>query len=68
VVLLDVGKDKIAVVRAVRALWDTPLKEAKDLVESAPVVLRRWLMRDEASVNAEALASAGARVEVRKGS
>lgn len=65
VVLQDVGKDKVAVVKAVRALWEMPLKEAKDLVESAPVVVRRWLTRDAAKVIVDALNAAGAIAEVR---
>ncbi|MDI3281812.1 50S ribosomal protein L7/L12 [Polyangium sp. 15x6] len=65
VVLKDIGKDKVAVVKAVRALWEMPLKEAKELVESAPVVVRRWLTRDEARGIVDALTAAGANAEVR---
>ncbi|HVK69218.1 MAG TPA: 50S ribosomal protein L7/L12 [Polyangium sp.] len=67
-VLLDIGKDKLAVVKAVRTLWEMPVKEAKVLVESAPVVVRRWITRDEARVIVEALTAAGANAEVRNGS
>ncbi|WP_170229656.1 ribosomal protein bL12 [Polyangium fumosum] len=68
VVLLEIGKDKLAVVKAVRALWEMPVKEAKDLVESAPVVVRRWITRDEARVIVDTLTAAGANAEVRNGS
>ncbi|MDI1442856.1 ribosomal protein L7/L12 [Polyangium sp. 6x1] len=45
-----------------------PLKEAKALVESAPVVVRAWISREEARAIASALTTAGASAEVRNGS
>ncbi|MDI1479543.1 50S ribosomal protein L7/L12 [Polyangium sp. y55x31] len=66
VVLHDVGKDKVAVVKAVRALWEIPLGEAKTLVESAPVVVRRWLSPDGARRIVDALTAAGANAEMRR--
>lgn len=64
-VLTDAGPSKIMVIKVVRELWGMGLKEAKDLVESAPVKLRDGLSRDEAHTLASRFTEAGARVEVR---
>lgn len=57
--LVDPGPDLIAVIKAVRGLTHLGLKEAKDLVESAPTVLRGNTERI-----AQALREAGATVEI----
>lgn len=59
------GRDKIAVIKALRELWTIGIQEAKTLVESAPVVLRQGLSRDEAQALAERLRRAGAEVDLR---
>jgi large subunit ribosomal protein L7/L12 len=70
VALLEHGSDKIRVIKAVREIegLGLGLAEAKALVESAPVVLRRGLRRDEAEDLARKLEQAGAGVEVRASS
>ncbi len=65
VVLEDFGGDKVAVIRALRELSPIGLREAKALVESAPVKVREFLPREEAKAIAERLRAAGARVSVR---
>ncbi|WP_437532208.1 50S ribosomal protein L7/L12 [Sorangium sp. So ce726] len=65
VVLRSFGRERIAVIKAVRELWGLGLDDARRLVESAPIVLREGLNRMEAQAAAERLTSAGAEVELR---
>lgn len=65
VVLHSYGPDKKAVILALRELVSIGLKDAKDLIEKAPVVLREDASRDEAQAWAERLRRAGAHVDVR---
>jgi large subunit ribosomal protein L7/L12 len=67
VVLRDHGPDKLAVIRALRKALgpDWPLATVKNLVESAPVMVREAVSRDEAHALARALTEAGAVVQVR---
>lgn len=62
VVLQDFGDNKINVIKAVRAVTDLGLKEAKDFVESAPQTVREALPKEEADRIKEALEEAGATV------
>ena len=64
VVLKEVGANKINVIKAVRQLTTLGLKEAKDLVESAPKPILEGANADDASKAKEALEAAGATVEV----
>lgn len=65
VVLTAIGEKKIEVIKAVRAITDLGLKQAKDLVEGAPQTIREGISKDEsASVKAQ-LEAAGATVEVK---
>lgn len=63
--LLGFGDRKLAVIRAVRELWPLGLMEAKQLVESAPVVVRGELSRREAEALAATLRAAGAEIRIR---
>ena len=65
VVLAGIGPDKRAVILAYRELVPIGLKDAKDLIEKAPVVLREAVSREEAQAIAERLRRAGAHVEIR---
>ncbi len=65
VVLKDIGANKINVIKAVREVTTLGLKEAKDLVESAPVNVKEAVAKDEAQTVAKKLEEAGAAVEVR---
>jgi len=65
VVLKEIGGKKIAVIKAVRSATGLGLKEAKDLVESAPVDVKIALPKDEADALKTALEEAGAVAEVK---
>ncbi len=64
VVLKDFGANKINVIKAVRAVTDLGLKEAKDFVESAPQTVREGLNKDDADALKASLEEAGATVEL----
>ena len=65
VVLTDAGDKKIGVIKEVRGLTSLGLKEAKDLVESAPKAVLEGVSKDEAEKAKEALEGAGASVEIK---
>ena len=65
VVLKEIGGKKIAVIKAVRAATGLGLKEAKDLVESAPADVKTALPKDEADALKTALEEAGATAEIK---
>lgn len=65
VVLTDVGPKKIQVIKAVRSLTDLGLKEAKDLVESAPSTVLEMVPKEAANDAKAALEAEGATVEVK---
>lgn len=65
VVLASFGSNKVAVIKAVRSLTGLGLKEAKDLVESAPAPLKEGVSKDEAEDVKKQLEEAGATVEVK---
>ena len=65
VVLASAGDKKINVIKEVRAITGLGLKEAKDLVESAPKAVKEGVDKDEAAKLKEQLESAGASVEVK---
>ena len=64
VVLKEVGANKINVIKAVRQLTTLGQKEAKDLVESAPIPIVEGANSDDAAKAKEALEAAGATVEL----
>ena len=65
VVLADAGASKINVIKEVRTITGLGLKEAKDLVESAPKPVKEGVSKDEAAKIKEQLEKAGAKVEVK---
>ena len=65
VVLVEFGGNKIAVIKEVRSITGLGLKEAKELVESAPKPVKEAVSKDEADEVAKKLESAGAKVEVK---
>src|ERR687898_3672762 len=65
VVLTAAGGQKIAVIKEVRSLTSLGLKEAKDLVESAPKAVLEKASRDDAEKAKAALEGAGATVELK---
>jgi large subunit ribosomal protein L7/L12 len=65
VVLADIGANKIAVIKAVRGATGLGLKEAKDLVESAPCKVKEALPKADAEALQKELEAAGAKVELK---
>jgi large subunit ribosomal protein L7/L12 len=65
VVLASFGEKKIDVIKEVRAITGLGLKEAKDLVESAPKPLKEGIPKDEAEKIKAQLEKAGAKVELK---
>jgi large subunit ribosomal protein L7/L12 len=65
VILTDVGANKIQVIKAVRELTSLGLKEAKDVVDSAPKAVKEGVAKDEADAAKAKLEEAGAKAEVK---
>ena len=65
VVLAEIGAAKLQVVKAVKEACGLGLKEAKDLVDSAPSTLKEGLSKDEAENLKKAIEEAGAVVELK---
>lgn len=65
VVLAEVGGNKVAVIKAVRGITGLGLKEAKEMVESAPATVKEGASKDEAGDLQKQLEEAGAKVELK---
>ena len=65
VTLTDIGGKKINVIKVVREVTSLGLKEAKDLVESAPKPIKEGVTKDEAATIKKKFEEAGAKVEVK---
>jgi len=66
VILSEIGSKKIAVIKATRSLnQELGLKEAKDLVESAPVEVLKDAKKEDAEAAKKKLEEAGAKVELK---
>ena len=65
VILKGAGSSKLGVIKVVREITGLGLKDAKDLVESAPKAIKEGVSKDEADAVAKQLADAGAEVEVK---
>ena len=65
VVLASFGSSKVPVIKAVREVTGLGLKEAKDLVESAPTTVKEGLPNDEAEALKKKLEEVGATVEIK---
>ena len=65
VVLKSAGANKLAVIKVAREITGLGLKDAKDLVESAPKAIKEGVSKEEADKIAEDLKAAGAEVEVK---
>jgi large subunit ribosomal protein L7/L12 len=64
-ILASFGANKVAVIKAVRALTGLGLKEAKDAVEGAPNTLKEGISKAEAEEAKKLLEEAGATVEIK---
>ena len=65
VVMTSLGGNKVAVIKAVRAITGLGLKEAKDAVEGAPSTIKEAVSKDEAEELKKQLEEAGASVELK---
>jgi len=65
IILSETGANKIAVIKEVRTITGLGLKEAKDLVEAAPKLLKQGLAKAEADEMKVKLEAAGAKVELK---
>ena len=65
VILTDIGGNKINTIKTVREVTSLGLKEAKDLVESAPKPIKEGVTKDEAAAIKKKFEEAGAKVEIK---
>jgi len=65
VILKSIGPNKLAIVKAVKELTGLGLKEAKDIVDSAPSPIKEGATKDEAESLKKSLEDAGAEVELK---
>ncbi|MEK9150178.1 MAG: 50S ribosomal protein L7/L12 [Candidatus Desantisbacteria bacterium] len=65
VVLISFGDQKIQVIKDVRAITSLGLKEAKDLVESAPTTIKKGVNKEEAEDIKKKLEAVGAKIEIK---
>ena len=65
VVLKDIGANKIAVIKVVRALTGLALKEAKEIVDNVPKTLKEAVSKDDAEKMINDLKEAGATAEMK---
>ena len=65
VILISSGDKKIQVIKEVRAITSLGLKEAKDLVESAPKAVKEAVSKDEAEKIKEKIEAAGGQVDIK---
>jgi large subunit ribosomal protein L7/L12 len=63
--LTDIGGNKINVIKVVREITSLGLKEAKDLVESAPKAIKEGVSKDEAAAIKKKFEEVGAKVEIK---
>jgi len=65
VTLSGIGANKVGVIKAIRTITSLGLKEAKDLVEGAPSVVKEGVTKDEAATIKKQLEEAGATAEIK---
>lgn len=65
VILADVGADKIKVIKVVREITALGLKEAKELVESAPKAIQEGVSKEDAQSTKAKLEEVGAKIELK---
>jgi large subunit ribosomal protein L7/L12 len=65
VMLLEVGANKVGVIKAVRELTGLGLKEAKDLVDGAPKAVKEAVAKADAEAAVKKLVEAGAKAELK---
>ncbi|OGF28504.1 50S ribosomal protein L7/L12 [Candidatus Falkowbacteria bacterium RIFOXYB2_FULL_34_18] len=63
--ITEAGANKIQVIKAVRAITDMGLKDAKDLVDAAPKIVKEGVKKEEAEAIKKQLEEAGAKVTLK---
>ncbi|MEA3248731.1 MAG: 50S ribosomal protein L7/L12 [Patescibacteria group bacterium] len=63
--ITEAGSNKIGVIKAIRALTEMGLKDAKDLVDSAPKMVREGIGKEDAEAMKKTLEEAGAKVTLK---
>jgi large subunit ribosomal protein L7/L12 len=63
--LMEIGANKINVIKVVREVTSLGLKEAKDLVEAAPKMIKEGITKDEAAAIKKKFEDVGAKVEIK---
>ncbi len=63
--LTEIGQQKIAVIKVIKELLGVWLKEAKDMVEKSPVIVKEWVKSDDAEAIKTKLEEAGATVSFK---
>lgn len=63
--LVEIGPEKIKVIKEVRAITGLGLKEAKEAVEAAPTVIKEGVSKEEAEKIKQTLEGVGAKVEIK---
>ncbi len=64
-VLLEIGANKVSVIKAVREITGLGLKEAKDLVDGAPKTVKEAIAKADAEAGKKKLEDAGAKAELK---
>ncbi|CEN32077.1 50S ribosomal protein L7/L12 [Candidatus Westeberhardia cardiocondylae] len=65
VILNNIGPNKVSVIKVVRSAVGVGLKEAKDLVESFPVIIKKGVLKDHANDLKKMLEEVGASIELK---
>ncbi|WMY96652.1 MAG: 50S ribosomal protein L7/L12 [Arsenophonus sp.] len=65
VILSSIGTNKVSVIKAVRSITGLGLKEAKDMVESAPVTIKEGISKEASETLRKSLEEVGAVVEIK---
>ena len=65
VTLTNIGANKVGVIKAIRTITSLGLKEAKDLVDGAPSVVKEAVSKDDAAAIKKQLEEAGATAEIK---
>ncbi len=65
VMLKSIGENKVGVIKAIRTITSLGLKEAKDLVEGAPSLVKEGVSKDDAAAIKKQLEEAGATAEIK---
>ena len=66
VILVDAGKNKLAIIRLVKDIKSNSLIESKNLVDSTPIILKQGITKEDAEAIKQKLIKYGAKVDIQK--